>query len=490
MSEQLPESPDAEAFPDSLDPVNADAPESVNSDDPQSVNADSPAPAIPELPDEPDAPEAPRQGGMPATRVKIIGVGGGGVNSVEGLMSGGLLSAETVMNAEFAAVNTDAQALETSPVPERLVIGRAQTRGLGAGGEAERGRAAAEADRAAIDALVSGVDLVVLLVALGGGTGSGAAPVIAKAAAESGAMVISFVTLPFSWEGDRRTRQAHEAIDRLRAECEAVIPMHNDMLLQGEGADAPVEAAFNRANAWVCSGLNALCGMLFKRGLINIDFATLRSALPVRGGRTLFSVASAEGDDRFRLVLERLMDCPLLYTKDAVRTADTLVVNIVGGAGLSLARVNEILSAVKGRFGGRENTVLGAVIDDSHSDFVEVCVLGSAGIARKINAPRPRRPSAELRSAPKAEDPEGSIGETDILAAEESAAASEVDPAKLAVVAEGDAQKGAKPRAGAPAQTEIAFDEPGDFFADSHTRIDGQDIDLPTFLRRHIRIRL
>ncbi len=217
--------------------------------------------------------------GSPRTRVKIIGVGGGGVNTVERLMAGGLISAETAQNAEFAAVNTDAQSLESSPVPERLVIGRSLTRGLGAGGEAERGRAAAEADRPAIESLVRGVDLVVLLVALGGGTGSGAAPVIAAAAGEAGAMVIAFVTLPFSWEGERRTRQSHEAIDRLRSVCEAVIPLHNDMLLQGDGADAPVEAAFDRANSWICAGLNSLCGMLFKPGLINIDFATLRSAL-------------------------------------------------------------------------------------------------------------------------------------------------------------------------------------------------------------------
>ncbi len=432
----------------------------------------------------PDSAE-PEANAESRTRVKIIGVGGGGVNTVERLMSGGLLGAEAIQFAEFAAVNTDAQSLATSPVPERLAIGRARTRGLGAGGEAALGRAAAEADRPALDALVRDVDLVVLLVALGGGTGSGAAPVLAKAAGEAGAMVIAFVTLPFSWEGERRTRQAHEAIDLLRAECEAVIPLHNDMLLQGEGADAPVEAAFDRANAWICAGINALCGMLFRRGLINIDFATLRTALPVRGGRTLFGVASAEGEDRFRLAVERLLDCPLLYTKDAVRAADTLVVNIVGGPGLSLARVNDILAAVKGRFGGRENTVLGAVIDEGRPDFLEICVLGSAGIARKMNGPRPRRPSDNIQSAPKAEDPEVCLGETDILAAEEAA------PGAPGAVPSGDEPKpAAKPRPGSPEQTEIAFDDAGDFFADAHTRIDGQDIDLPTFIRRHIRIRL
>ena len=420
------------------------------------------------------------------TRVKIIGVGGGGVNTVESLMSGGALSLETAQNAAFAAINTDVMALKNCPVAEKLVIGRALTRGLGAGGERELGKRAAEADRPAIDALVANIDLVVLIVALGGGTGSGAASVVAEAAVAAGAMVIAFVTLPFSWEGERRTKMAREALDELRAGCEAVIPLHNDMLLQGDGADAAVSDAFDRANTWICSGLNAIGSMLFKKGLINIDFATLRSALPVRGGRTLFGVGIASGENRHREVIEKLTDCPLLFTKDSVRTADTLIVNIVGDSTLSLARVNEILEAVKEKFGGRKNTVLGAVIDENRAGTLEVCVLGAAGIARQIDRGPARRPN-EIRSVNIAEDPETTIGETDIFAAQQADRALPDTP----VAPSATPLPPVKPRPKNPAeQTEIVFDGSSDYFEGSHTVIDGQDIDIPTFQRRHIRIRL
>ena len=419
------------------------------------------------------------------TRLKIIGVGGGGVNTVESLMSGGSLSLETAQNAAFAAINTDVMALRNSPVAEKLVIGRALTRGLGAGGERDLGRRAAEADRAAIAKLVENTDLVVLIVALGGGTGSGAATVVAEAAAAAGAMVIAFVTLPFSWEGERRTKMSREALDELRTACEAVIPLHNDMLLQGDGADDAVSDAFGRATGWICSGLNALGSMLFKKGLINIDFATLRSALPVRGGRTLFGVGIATGENRHREVVQQLVDCPLLYTKDSVRTADTLIVNIVGDSTLTLARVNEILDAVKDKFGGRKNTVLGAVIDEHRGSTLEVCVLGAAGIARQIDRAPARRPN-DIRSVRPAEDPEAPVGETDIFAAQESDKVltnTPVEPARQLPPV--------KPRAKNPTeQTELVFDDSSDYFEGSHSVIDGQDIDIPTFQRRHIRIRL
>lgn len=380
----------------------------------------------------------------------------------------------------FAVVNTDAQALSASLVEEKVAIGRTITRGLGAGGEVEIGRRAADVDRAALDRLFDDTDLVFLVVALGGGTGSGAAPVVARAAAEKGAMVIAFATMPFSWEGDRRMRQARESLEELRAACEAVIPLHNDMLLQGEGADDAVVNAFDRANIWISRGLNAVCCMMHRTGLINIDFATLKSAFPVRGGRTLFGVASATGENRYREVAEQLVNCPLLYTKDAVRAADTLVINIVGGPGLSLGRVNEIVEAVKEKFGGKENTVLGAVIDESLADTLEVCVLGSAGIARRMRVSPARRPDG-IRSAPKSEDIEEFSGDTDPLVALPEASEERVLPK---VTPKGDT-------AGPVDQEEFSFGhESGDYFAGSHSVIDGQDLDVPTYQRRHIRIRL
>lgn len=421
----------------------------------------------------------------PTTRVKVIGVGGGGVNTVERLMSSGSLGIEIAGNAVFAAVNTDVQSLTGCPVGEKLVIGRSLTRGLGAGGEADIGRRAAEADREAVDALVAGNDLVILVVALGGGTGSGAGVIVAEAARKAGAMVIAFATLPFSWEGERRTKQALAALETLREQCEAIVPLRNDMLLQGDGAEADVESAFDRANAWICSGLNALGAMLFRKGLINIDFATLRTALPVSGGRTLFGVGSASGDNRYQEVIRQLIECPLLHTQDSVRIADTLVVNIIGGPGLSLSRVNGILEAVKEKFGGRENTVLGALIDENRPDSLEVCVLGSAGIGRKIRT-APKRRREEVDEEGLAVDPEALPGETDLDAAVR--AEDRPEGAADERVRERPLQSDDMPP---PEQSELQFEDTSDFFPTTdRTIIDGQDIDSPTFQRRHIRIRL
>lgn len=413
--------------------------------------------------------EAPHAG----TRVKIVGVGGGGTNTLDRLMATAGLPADPGGSMSFAVVNTDAQALAASCIDEKIVIGRTLTRGLGTGGEPDIGRRAAEVDRASLDRMFDEVDLVFLVVALGGGTGSGAAPVVAKAAAERGAMVIAFATMPFSWEGGRRIGQAREALETLRAECEAVIPLHNDMLLQGEGADDAVVNAFDRANAWISRGLNAVCGMLHRTGLINIDFATLRSAFPVRGGQTLFGVASATGENRYHEIVGQLVNCPLLYTKDAVRRSDTLVINITGGVGLSLGRVNEIVEGVKEKFGGKINTVLGAMIDETLGDSLEVCVLGSAGQGVKRGAAK--RPGEIGRLPARAEEFDSAE------AGEPVSAGPDGRKAKSAAKTES---------AGPVAQNEFNFSgESGDYFAGSHSIIDGQDLDIPTFQRRHINIK-
>lgn len=427
------------------------------------------------------------------SRLTIIGVGGGGVNTVERLMSGGTLSSDLASNARFAAINTDAQALADSPVEHRMILGRAITRGLGAGGDPATGARAADADADAISELVSNTDLVVLIAALGGGTGSGATPTVARLAGREGAMVIAFVTFPFSWEGERRMKQAREAYEALRAECVAVIPLQNDTLFS-DSDDALAGDAFERATGWIGTGLNALGSMLFRRGLINIDFATLRAALPVRGGRTLFSVGVASGEGRLKEVVERLYDCPLLHTNDSVRSADTLVVNIVGGAGFGIAAANEVITGIKAKFGGRENTVLGAIIDESLGDRVEVCVFGAAGIARKLKLPQPGVPRSQ-RTRPE-DQSENFRSEVDVLDDSPEARARADSVVRATEVRGESAVRDSEPGVRAtrpgvpPEQTELSFVEQADFFADSHTYVDGEDIDVPTFQRRQIRIRI
>ena len=204
--------------------------------------------------------------------IKVIGLGGAGANAVD------RLKMENLDRLRLAAINTDLQALSASPLQEKVLIGASVTRGLGAGGDPDLGREAAEQDREKIEAVVTGCDLVFLVVGMGGGTGSGAAPLVAEIASEKGALVIAFVTLPFSFEGGRRQKQAEEGLVELRRHCDAVIPLPNDVLLQEAEEGETALDSFARADAWIGRGVRSIWAMMFRTGLINLDFATLRQA--------------------------------------------------------------------------------------------------------------------------------------------------------------------------------------------------------------------
>ena len=304
-------------------------------------------------------------------RIKIIGVGGAGNNAVD------RLKLDNLGQVGLAVVNTDTKTLSVSPIQEKLMIGRGLTRGMSAGGEADIGRQAAEADRAMIDKMVDGVDLVFLLAGLGGGTGSGATPIVAEAAATAGAVVVAFVTQPFTREGQRRHKQAEDALVLLRQHCHAVITLPNDVLLQQVDESSTVMEAFAVADEWMSRGVRAIWSMLFQHGLINVDFATLRSAFRFRGGKTLFGLGQAQGEDCVQAALADLDLCPLLHLPEYkyTRKADSLIVNITGGPGLSLSQVNHIMDTVCEKFGSKENTVLGAVIDDDMHGAIRITVI-------------------------------------------------------------------------------------------------------------------
>jgi len=225
--------------------------------------------------------------------IKLVGVGGAGSNAID------RLKMDNLERLQLAVINTDLQALSSSPVQDKILIGGQLTRGLGTGGEPELGRQAAEADRDKIAAVVKGCDLVFLLAGLGGGTGGGATPIVAEVATEQGALVIAFVTMPFSFEGGRRLKQAEEGLTALRRACDAVIPLSNDVLLQECSDSTGVLAAFAQADAWIGRGVKSIWSMLFRTGLINLDFATLQQVFQSRGGKTLFSLGSGEGRRRW-----------------------------------------------------------------------------------------------------------------------------------------------------------------------------------------------
>lgn len=416
-------------------------------------------------------------------RVKIIGVGGAGTNTVDRLQ----LDQQT--KAKLAAINTDAQALSDSPISEKVMIGSGVTRGLSAGGSAELGRKAAEADMPAILNMVSGINLVFILAGLGGGTGSGAAPVIARKAHEQGALVVAFATMPFSLEGPGRMEVAESALAELRAIADAVIPLPNDLLLQQSEDDATVLDAFGLADDWIGRGVRSICAMLFETGLINVDFATLKKAFCANGGKTLFGLGSAEGDNFVKDALESLAMCPLLHTPGYARKADRLLVNIIGGTDLGIAHVNQIMEAVTERFGSKADTVLGAVIDDSKQKAVEICVIGTTDVgggrymkkvSRSYNVPT--QPAASL-PGPK-EQSEALPLEVLTASTYKPVGNPRVHTSKLRTKEENALVD----------QEEFLFvseeEQRGCFDKTERNLFEGEDLDVPTYLRRGIRIAL
>lgn len=404
--------------------------------------------------------------------IKLVGVGGAGSNAVD------RLKMENLERLQLAVINTDYQALASSPVQDKVLIGMGVTRGLGAGGDPELGREAAEADREKIAKVVKDCDLVFLVAGEGGGTGSGAAPIVAEIAAEAGALVIAFVTMPFSFEGGRRLKQAEEGLRALRQVCDAVIPLPNDVLLQEAAENETVLDSFARADEWIGRGVKSIWAMLFKTGLINLDFATLRQAFQLRGGKTLFGLGEGQGENAVADAIASLKMCPLLHTPEFSRKADRLLVNILGGADLTLPKVNELMTAITDQFGRDSHIIMGAVIDEDMPGRVAVCVIGTSDMGgRTLPARRPVVPAARGK-APAPQQP----------ARTESPTAHA--PANKPVAQLDFKTSSALPKA---AQEEFGFGEVesrGHFEKTDRNLFDGQDLDVPTYLRKGIKINL
>ncbi len=409
--------------------------------------------------------------------IKLIGVGGGGSNAVD------RLKMENLDRLQLAVINTDLKALGTSPVQDKILIGAGLTRGLSAGGDPELGCKAAEADADKIAEIVKETDLVFLVAGLGGGTGSGATPIVAQIAAESGAVVIAFVTLPFSFEGGRRARQAEEALAELRRVCDAVIPLSNDMLLQEGTEQTSVLDSFARADEWIGRGVKSIWAMLSRTGLINVDFTAVRQVFQHRGGKTLFGLGSGAGENPAQAALDDLKHCPLLHTPEHARRADRLLVNITGGADLSLTKVNEIMSAVTEQFGPEAHVVMGAAIDEAMQGRVELCVLGTTDVGSRGFARRPT--PAPARRTEKIAPPGQPV------VASGAAVAGPVSVEAVARRAPAATTHKEKPKqeefgfqGGEPVENRGAFDK------SDRNLFEGQDLDVPTYLRKGIKVAL
>lgn len=404
--------------------------------------------------------------------IKVVGVGGAGSNAVD------RLKMDSLDRLRLAALNTDLQALNSSPVEEKVLIGSTVTRGLGAGGDPEIGFEAADADREKIAEVVQDCDLVFLIAGMGGGTGSGAAPVVADVASEAGALVIAFATTPFSFEGARRAKQAEEGIMELRNSCDAVIALPNDLLLQEAAEGETALDSFARADDWIGRAVRSVWAMLFRTGLINLDFATLKQAFQTRGGKTLFGLGSGEGANAAEEAVKSLDMCPLLATPEHSRKADRLLVNIVGGTELTLPRVNEIMGAVTERYGRESHVIMGAVIDEDLQGRLEICVIGTSDIGGRS----PGRRTAAQRERTRTPFP--AAGSTPA----KPAGAATAPPPRAA------GRKAEPMLAGIDEQDEFGFqgspDQRGRFERTDRNLFEGQDLDVPTYLRRGIKVSL
>lgn len=310
-------------------------------------------------------------GGLSPCVIKVIGVGGGGSNAVDRMME------TRVEGVEFWAVNTDAQALGRSKAKGARVlnIGSDVTRGLGAGGMPEIGRKAAEESRAEVAAMVAGSDLCFVTSGMGGGTGSGAAPVVAEVAKESGALTVGVVTKPFGFEGRRRMSQATAAITELKKNVDTVIVVSNDKLLEIIPANTPVERAFAVADDILRQGVVGISEIIVRPGLINVDFADVRSVMG-NAGTALMGIGTGTGKTRAEDAAAAAISSPLLDSP--IDRATGIVFNIIGGRDMTLQEINGAAEVIYDSVDPNANIIFGALVDDTiDDDSVSITVLAT-----------------------------------------------------------------------------------------------------------------
>jgi cell division protein FtsZ len=292
--------------------------------------------------------------------IKVCGVGGAGCNAA------GYIAQSKFDSVDFLVLNTDAQALAASPLPNKWVLGQKRTRGLGTGGDPELGRAAAEDDAARLASFCTGADILFILAGLGGGTGTGAAPVLARVARESGALVLALAALPFDFEGGRRQRQAYTGLQQLKASADAVICLPNQKLFKLLDEKTSVLETFVIGHSLMADGLRGIWRLLTQTGLINVDFADLCSVTRGRHAASSFATAEAGGEKRSEQVIEKLLAHPLLDGGQALNESDSVLVSLAGGPDLTMSEVNKIMEPVQRRC-ENAHLIFGAVIDEAFS---------------------------------------------------------------------------------------------------------------------------
>ncbi|MFH1501918.1 MAG: cell division protein FtsZ [Candidatus Eisenbacteria bacterium] len=335
-------------------------------------------------------------------KIKVIGVGGAGGNAVNRMIESGFTG------VDFVAINTDAQALGCCLAPDQVQVGRELTHGLGSGGNPEVGRRAAEEDAEAVAGMLKGADMVFIAAGMGGGTGTGGAPVVAKMAKNMGALVVAVVSKPFLFEGQYRMRQAVEGLKLLRDEVDTSIVIPNQRLLAVASKDTPIREAFRIADDVLLRATRGVSDLIMVPGLVNLDFADVRSVMTGMGDAVMGTGVSA-GKNRAVESAQQAISSPLLEDQSIVGAAGVLV-NVTGGPDLTLHEINEAAMIINEAIGAESNMIFGAVINDNMKDEVMITVIAT-GINSERKKARPEargeeRPEVRrLRPRPAASEP-------------------------------------------------------------------------------------
>ncbi len=420
-----------------------------------------------------------------ALTVRVFGVGGAGGNALTRLML------NPPGEVKLTVLNTDAQALAACPVPEKLSLGAQQMRGLGAGGDPGMGQAAAEADEERLKALCQGADLIFIVAGLGGGTGTGASPVVARIARECGALVLAVVTLPFDCEGSRRRKQALLGLEHLKAEADGVVCLPNQKVFKLIDENTSLVDTFQFTNDLIADGVRGIWRLVTQTGLINIDFADLCSALRGRHAESFFATAEATGSGRAKEISEKILSSPLLEGGEMLAGAQSVLVSIMGGNDLSMAEVNRIMEQVN-RHAEGAHLILGAAISEEFNQRLSVTL-----VASRFESLEPDKKDGEIQQRSVAADaPE--VG-THYLSRQEPERHTQrfvAPPPELSaektqelLQARGMAGGGRRRKANnAFQQTQLPLEivSKGRFEKSEPTIYKGEDLDVPTYIRRGI----
>lgn len=387
---------------------------------------------------------------MATSRISVVGVGDGGCNAVDSMAT------HWENGPSLIAINTDAQSLTTTQASTRLQIGAQITRNMGTGGDTNMGSLSAADDFDTLQGLFRGMDLVFLVATLGGGTGTGAGPVVARAARETGAMVIAFVTLPFTFEGDRRMSQARQGLINLQDQADVVIIIPNQSLFAAAGANATAEEAFHQTDYYLSMGIFAIWKLLTQRGIINLDFATLRMVARCSGGASCFSYGEGKGPQRAAIAIQNALHSPLLDNGEALTESESILVSILGGSDMSVREVESIMTAVENATRKDAHIHMGTSIDEAWNDAISVTIVASRFWRAEEEAEEKISPDPVQNEEPSATTPAGKKKKR------------KVETTQSQLILEGISK--------------------GIFKDVEPTIIDGEDMDVPTFIRRRVTV--